>query len=331
LLVGLVGVALLLVTIRRVGWDSVLESVRRVGWWFAPILALGGLRFAARAAAWSVCIRGILDTRSARPLRESAAAAADAPVRWSALVQATLASDALGNLTPLGLLASEPAKVLLLRGRLPTVTAASSVAAENAFYVASVLLMLGAGALAFSELANLPPGLQRAAQVVLALVVTALPLAFWVARSRPAILSRLAQRAAPLLGRGSAAPERLRDLEDRFYSVLEWPAGRTAQVALFEASFHLLAVAEVFITLKALPATRNATLLDAFVLETAGRLVVVAFKFVPYRLGVDEAGAALVAGALALDPASGVALALIRRIRILFWNGVGVVLLARRR
>jgi hypothetical protein len=67
------------------------------------------------------------------------------------------------------------------------------------------------------------------------------------------------------------------------------------------------------------------------VLETAGRLIVVAFKFVPYRLGVDEAGAALVARALTLDPAVGVALALVRRIRILCWNAVGLIALARRR
>ena len=61
-------------------------------------------------------------------------------------------------------------------------------------------------------------------------------------------------------------------------------------------------------------------------LETTGRLIVVVFKFVPYRLGVDEAGTALVARALTLDPSAGVILALVRRIRILIWNGVGLVL-----
>ena len=66
-------------------------------------------------------------------------------------------------------------------------------------------------------------------------------------------------------------------------------------------------------------------------LETAGRLIVVAFKFIPYRLGVDEAGTALVARALALDPATGVALALVRRVRILILNAVGLALMAARR
>ena len=83
--------------------------------------------------------------------------------------------------------------------------------------------------------------------------------------------------------------------------------------------------------LRVLPGGGTVTLLEAFVLETAGRLIVVAFKFVPYRLGVDEAGTALVARALALDPAAGVTLALVRRVRILFWNAAGLMLLAIRR
>jgi hypothetical protein len=66
-------------------------------------------------------------------------------------------------------------------------------------------------------------------------------------------------------------------------------------------------------------------------METAGRLIVVAFKFIPYRLGVDEAGSALVARALGFDPTVGVTLALVRKLRILVWNAVGVGLLARDR
>jgi hypothetical protein len=132
-------------------------------------------------------------------------------------------------------------------------------------------------------------------------------------------------------GRAEATPERLHEIETDFYAVLTWPWTRIAHVTLWEAAFHAAAVVEVFLILQVLPTGRQATFLEAFVLETTGRLVVVAFKFVPYRLGVDEAGSAMVARALALDPAVGVALALVRRLRILFWNAVGLLLLAVRR
>jgi hypothetical protein len=309
---ALVGGLLLVFTVQRVGWSDVRGSVASIGWGFALVLVLGGVRFGARACAWQVCAEG-------------------AGLRFPRAFAATLAADALGNLTPLGLLASEPAKVFFINDRVPTVVAVSSVAAENAFYMASVLVMLATGAVLFIERAGLTSTLEHGAESVLALAVIGGLASVWIARRRPAILSRLARLVALRTGRGLAAPERLREVELNFYGVLAWPGLKLARVAAWEALFHVAAVAEVFLVLRLLPAGRTVSLADAFVLETAGRLVVVAFKFVPYRLGVDEAGAALVARALTIEPTAGVALALVRRIRILCWNAIGLVALARRR
>jgi hypothetical protein len=309
---AVIGAALLVITVRRVGWLEVQRSLTDLSWWYAVILSLGGARFAARARAWQVC-----EGSSALTFRRAWAAA--------------LAGDALGNVTPLGVLASEPAKVLLVKDRVSTVSAVSSVAAENAFYIASVLVMLAAGALVFFEIANVPATLGIAAQVVLVMVMLGLTTGVWMMRKQPAIISRVAHVVARWTGRGRTAPDRLREIEVHFYAVLTWPWQRIAKVIMWEGAFHVAAVAEVYLVLQLLPRSRDATLLDAFVLETAGRLIVVAFKFVPYRLGVDEAGSAMIARALALEPAAGVALALVRRLRVLFWNAIGLALLAVRR
>lgn len=309
---AIIGGLLLVATVRQVGWSEVQRSLADIGGWYVAIIALGGLRFAARSRAWQVC-------------------AAQLGLTFRRAFSATLAGDALGNVTPLGLLASEPAKVFYVNDRVSTVAAVSSVAAENAFYVASVLIMLGAGALTFFEIANVPEPLRIGAQVVLAVVMLGGVAGLWLLRRQPAILSRVARIVSRWSGRGQTAPDRLREIEVHFYAALTWPWTRIAHAFLWEAAFHAAAVAEVFLILQLLPTTRRATLVDAFVLETAGRLIVVAFKFVPYRLGVDEAGSAMVARALALDPTTGVALALVRRLRIMFWNVVGLVLLAVRR
>jgi glycosyltransferase 2 family protein len=307
---AIAGSALLYVTVRRVGWTDVQSSVTAIGWWYAVILGLGGLRFAARSTAWTVC---------AQPER--------LPV--SAAFAATLAGDALGNLTPLGLLASEPAKVLIVRSRIPVVTAVASVAAENAFYMASVVAMIAAGALAFFQVAQVPALLSTIAQAALAGAAVAGVFAVWMARRRPAVLTQIARIVSKVTGRASSSVDRLREIEIHFYALLMWPLSRIARVFLWEALFHAGAVAEVYLVLQIV--SSGATLLEAFVLETTGRLIVVVFKFIPYRLGVDEAGTALVATALGLDPAVGVTLALVRRLRILMWNGVGLGILAVRR
>jgi hypothetical protein len=91
------------------------------------IIALGGARFAVRAQCWRWCLLpGV-------------------PLDFRHAFAAFLAGDAVGNVTPLGMLASEPTKVLLTRHHLATLDSVASLALENILYTISVLAMLAFG------------------------------------------------------------------------------------------------------------------------------------------------------------------------------------------
>jgi hypothetical protein len=75
--------------------------------------------------------------------------------------------------------------------------------------------------------------------------------------------------------------------------------------------------------------TDHTSLFAAYVIESVNRAVNAIFPFLPLRLGVDEGGAALVFKALGYTTAAGVSLAVIRKIRSIFWIGVGLVCMAR--
>ena len=74
----------------------------------------------------------------------------------------------------------------------------------------------------------------------------------------------------------------------------------------------------------------HASWTSALVLETMNRGVTILFKILPLRLGVDEAGAALVAARFDLTSATGVTVALVRKLRLLAWNGIGLLVLLTR-
>jgi glycosyltransferase 2 family protein len=296
-----VGIALLGAMVQRVGLADVRRGLASVGPWFVLIVALGGARFAARAQSWMAC-----------------AEAGGERLRFRDAFAAVLSADALGNLTPLGLLASEPAKVLLVRRRLSTVSGVSSVVADNAFYTLSVILVIALGTVLFLRRASVPDPLRFAAEVVLAAAFVFLVSVTWAARRQPAVLSHVARLAATLGQRVHLSTDRLAEIERRFYGVLSWPVARLLRIAGWQIAFHAAALLEVYLVLRLLPGAGHVTVLDAF-------------KFIPYRLGVDEAGSALVARALGFDPTVGVTLALVRKLRILAWNAVGVGLLARDR
>ncbi|HEX7284480.1 MAG TPA: lysylphosphatidylglycerol synthase domain-containing protein, partial [Vicinamibacterales bacterium] len=317
ILVAIIGVALLVFTVQRVGgWPAVVSGIASVGWWFIVVVMLGAARMAARGRAWMACSAAIAETGAQRLTMADA-------------FGAIIAGDAAGNLTPLGVFASEPTKILMTRAKISTVTSIASVTIENAFYSASVAAVLLAGTWLFLQRANVPAGLEQISEVLLIVIAVAGVVAFWIARSQPAILSRLAPLMAKLAGRSHAPAEAVKEIESHIYGVLRWPLGRILHVVFWEAIFHVLAVAEVWVVLRLL--IPDVTVGEAFLLESAGRFVTIAFKFVPYRLGIDEMGSGAVAQVLGLGPANGVTLALVRRLRIVVLNAFGLLKLVHGR
>jgi hypothetical protein len=233
----------------------------------------------------------------------------------------------MGNLTPLGLLASEPTKILMVRTRISTVTSIASVTIENIFYTASVLIVLLSGTWLFLQKANIPQRLEQLSELIIVAVAIAAVIGVWAARKRPAVLSKFAPYLTRLAGKSDAPADAIRDVEQQIYAVPQWPLSRIAHVSLWEVAFHVGAVAEVWLVLRVL--IPDITIAEAFLLESAGRFVTVAFKFVPYRLGIDEAGSGAVANALGMSPAIGVTLALVRRLRIVVLNAIGLIRLVR--
>jgi hypothetical protein len=122
--------------------------------------------------------------------------------------------------------------------------------------------------------------------------------------------------------------EKLRDLEDSVYGFTTRHPGRLSKVLALDAGFHFLAIAEVWVVLALLTGTFPGVL-ATFVLEAVNRAITVAFKFVPLRLGVDEAGTELLTRTLSLPLGVGVTMAIVRKARVLSWCAVGVAFLAR--
>ncbi len=313
-LAAALGLALFVYAIRHAGAGAVADGITRLGWAFAAVVALGGLRFAARAAAWLRCLE-----RGHR-------------LRLRDVFPAVVAGDALGNLTPLGVIVSEPAKALLLRRRAPLGRTLPALAVENLFYTLSAVLVIAGGLAALPFLLQAPGRLWLLTTVVCVALAALLAGAHWVIRSRVPVGSAL---LAWLHGRGIAprlaarGAERARAIEDRMHALYPRTWSDLVPVALLELAFHACAVVEIFLVL-ALIAPRQPTLLDAFVLESTNRLIAAVFRFVPLRIGVDEAGTGLLADLLAFGTAAGVTLAIVRKGRMLVWTALGMAALAGR-
>jgi hypothetical protein len=312
-LVTAAGAALFVWLIARVGPDQILLGLRQVGWGLLVIIALAGLRFLLRAAAWSRSV----EAPHHLPIRDAFAA--------------VVAGDALGNLVPLGPVVSEPAKAALVRARVPLGAALTALAVENLLYTLSVAAMIAAGTIALLSRADLAAPIRGAGELAVGAMVVIYIGAVWLLWRRPALLSRAAALAARVLSspRLDARIHKIRALEQNIYSFASRRRGALLPLCAAEVGFHALGVLEVHVTLWLMQGAPP-PLITSFILETVNRLVTVVFKFVPMQVGVNEAGTGLTTQILGLGAAPGVTLSIVRKVRMLCWAALGTVLLVRR-
>jgi hypothetical protein len=314
LLAALGGAIVFAWSMQHAGTAAVVDGFRRAGGGIIIVIALGGVRALLRTAAWRLC----LDPEDRLAFRS--------------MFAAYLVGDAVGNITPFGLLASEPSKVVMVRQQMAVPVSVASLAVENLFYGATVLVMLASGTAAMLLSFPLPRSLEIASRLVLLVAAVGAVAAAWILATRQRIVSASMEWLVRHRIAATYLSERLphvRQAGDRIFGFVRRHPFKTLPVLLLEMSYHVAAVAEIWVVLTLVTGVRT-PVLTAFVLEAANRIITIVFQFVPMWLGVDEAGTAAVTSVVGLGSATGISLALIRKTRIVIWTVIGFLLLVRR-
>jgi hypothetical protein len=316
ILFALLGLLLFAYFVRKAGVSLILDNIKRLGFGFLLILGISSLRQIARSMAWMRCFESPYSLR----FRDAFAA--------------RVMGDALGNIVPLASVAvSEPSKAAFVTHRVPLMASLAALALENIFYSLSVALFIFSGTVTLLLTFPLKPALRYASFGTLAVTILIVPLGYFVIRRQWRFVSGA---MSSLQGRniGRAWMEktipRARTLEDRIYGFYDRNRNRLLTILALEMCFHLAGALEIYTTLWFISDIVAPTLLTAFILESVNRVINIVFKFIPFRLGVDEAGTGMLAKALGFTPDIGAALAIVRKARDLFWTAIGVALMVRR-
>ncbi|HEV3058425.1 MAG TPA: carboxypeptidase regulatory-like domain-containing protein, partial [Vicinamibacterales bacterium] len=310
-----IGAILFVQSVRTLGLTSIEEAVVRIGWGFAAILLLSGAREAVRALAWMSTVEGPVS------------------LSFRDAFRARLAGEALSALLPMGIVVGEPTKAERVGHRLPFAAAFSALVVEFTFYCGSLAPLFGLAVAALFPASAAPLLAATALAAVLYARNRRRPAAIAVPLA-PAIAGALdAPDARGLEGRRLHGLRRTLDewrrLADSVLGFASRHPRRVPRIVLLEGAFQALAVAEVYVAL-ALISPRHIAWTSAVVLETVSRAVTMIFKMLPMRMGVDETSAAIFANRLDLGASTGITLALVRKVRLLFWSAIGLSLLAAR-
>ena len=313
ILATVASLALFVYMLGRASNTTILDKARLLGWGFAFLLVLSGARHVLRTLAWHGCLEpdgrrpGLLDLFGLR-----------------------LMGEAFNSLTPAGPLVGETAKVWAASRRMPAQSTVSSVVIENLiYYLGAALFMLSAVVLVLLELAPLHRFRGLAAGLVICFLASMLVVARSVSR-RVSVVRGILDRLRSW-GVKCAFLERyehdLWAMEMEIYDFFLTRRALFLGLLALEFATNFTGIGEAYLVLKA--TTAHTSVLAAYLTESTNRAVQLLFGFVPLGLGVDEGFAATTLRTLGYSASEGISLAIIRKIRTVFWVGVGLLLAAK--
>jgi phosphatidylglycerophosphate synthase len=306
-----VGILLFAFTLSYIDLDQALVTGRRLGVAVPLALLATGAAHLTRTWAWSWCF----------PHPRT--------VSFARLLRVRLAAEAFSYLTISGL-AGDPLKVVLLGDRVSGREATASVALERISFMVGTALIVGIGALVAIATQPLSPlwikiyrGFAIGSGVLAASIVLILVRrnSYLLAAFRAADRAAGTHIASGKAGRFTAAVGR---------HLGELVRGDGRRLVVLTASTLIVygcLSAEAWLILHAVGVPISFA--GALAIETFSRVASFATAFIPANLGGLEASSLAATAAVGVR-AAGTPLALARRLRGLFWAGVGLAIYPRR-
>jgi len=247
------------------------------------------------------------------------------PVRFRQLLAARLAGEAINNLTPTATIGGEVVRGRMLEGVLDSSVAWASIAIAKLMQTFAQMAFVFIGLFAVARYTQLPAGFERGLLIGLTVITTGLLTG--IIMQRRGLFTAAGGLATRL---GVHLPERLHEqlerLDEQIARFYAAPGAFVMSVLGFFGGW-CMGVVEVYIVLTCLDA--GPSLSRAMTIEVLSVAIDALTFFVPAKAGTQEGGKVLIFDLLGLDPAKGLTLGIVRRLRELSWSMLGLVVLAR--
>jgi len=306
---ALLGFGLLGYLVFRSGPGTVWKQLQAVGWGFALVILLGGLSQLAKTCAWRHAFTCDISGLS-----------------WFRSFVAQLISDGFGQLGVAGKVVGEGTRISLLRRAVPLSNALSAGAIDGALHTFTALLITVSGISATLLLAPLSGTWRTYAVLLVAVLMSAVILAVVSVRNRWQLVGH-ATRAIGRLPRlrewVSGKQPIIDSAEDNLLTFRDEAPSAFWATLLLNLLWHMLAILEVYIILRFMGA--RVALSGAFIVEALTKVINLVGALNPGNVGTYEAGNILIAKIFGVTGTAGLTLALCRRVRTVFWAGVGAI------
>lgn len=316
LLAILASAGLLAYLVWHAGPNNLWHNLVKLGWGFALVIVLAGVAHLARTWAWQMTLGNGRHKLS-----------------FPKLVGLRLGAEAAGQLGIVGQTFGDSIRVSHLNRQMQMGHSLASVTLDRGLYLVTGIIVIVSGLFAALPLLSLSHALRFYAGLFALGAITFLLLTLLVVRKRSPVLSqgaRLIGRIPPLKNWIDQRLHLIQSMESALFDFHHNTPSLFWGSLLLNLAGHCLAILEVCLVLWLLGA--HIGFVGAMIIESLTKLVNAIGSFNPGNIGTYETGNMLIGKIFSLSNASGLALAMTRRLRALFWAAVGcmcLVLLTR--
>jgi len=311
----LLGLALLVYVINRVGIQPLFDALLRIGFGFFIVLGLSGARHVLR----TIAMRAAVPPEHRR-------------ITFRQAFAARLGGEAISFLTFTGPLLGEATKVALLRKRVPLTYGVPALVVDNLLYNLSVVFFVLSGACVMLLSYHLPTPVYTVLIIIAIVAAMGILAAALAAKRRVMLLTWVIDRMAQLRLSPKVILKRrhhIYHLESKVYDFYKHHPGAFFGMIACDLLSHATSVLEVYVALRFLGFKPQVS--QAYIIESLTKVINFVFAFVPGTIGVYEGGTEVILQkGLGFTPAAGLALALVRKAAIVCWTSAGLLVLTWR-
>jgi len=308
-LAALLGFGLLGYLVFRSGPGAVWKQLQAVGWGFALVILLGGLSQLAKTCAWRQAFTCDISRLS-----------------WFRSFVAQLISDGIGQFGVAGKVVGEGTRISLLGRAVPLPNALSAGVIDGALHTFSAVVVTVLGISAILMIGPISVRWRVYAGLLIAVLISAVILAAVSVKNRWQLVGH-ATRAIGRLPRlhtwVSDKQPIIDSAEENLLSFRDQAPRAFWATLIFNLLWHMMAVLEVYIILRFIGT--GFTVSGAFIVEGLTKVINLVGAFNPGNFGTYEGGSMLIAKMFGVTSTTGLTLALCRRVRTVFWAGIGAM------
>lgn len=307
-----VGIIILILLFKSFGIEKIINHMQEMGWRFWIIVSIFLFNNIFLAYAWKVLINYPLDGKA-----------------FYKLLLARIAGDSTSSVNSLGALAGEPIKAMFIRDIVPFNTGLASVVLDRTIHTIANILLILAGIFSSFFVLNIPIVISMPS--IILLIISLYFMMKVLKKQRDGfieyILSLLPRKIVDRF-MNKERWEIAKSLDEEISYILSSPKNIHSFYISFTLRFLSILIAgvlEIYLIIRYIGVDISFT--TSMFIFIFNLFLTSIIPFMPANLGTSEGSFSIALKFLGYDPALGLTLGLVRRLRYFVWASIGILIL----